>query len=162
VSLRKIKKAYAKCVVELDRNSFSHYCNVYDIIIIDLASIVYGLKNPKEFLLNLALARDYVKSRFIIVLDYLEEKHKVVSNRYIKLLEHLHLEYILSENESAELKAARMCREFEGKGFKCIVLSRDYDVLQIIDKMLQPIKVSEKSWIVRRVGIDRECVNTYL
>jgi len=45
---------------------------------------------------------------------------------------------------------------------KAIVLSRDYDPLQIIDEILQPVKISEKSWIVRLVRIDRECVDNLL
>lgn len=157
-----MRRVYSKCIIELDRKLFTYFCNIYDIIVIDLASIVYGIKNPKEFILNLALARNYVKSHFIIILDYLKDKHKQVSDKYVKFIKDLCLDYVLADNESADIKAAKVCREFIDKGLKAIVLSRDYDPLQIIDEILQPVKISEKSWIVRLVRIDRECVDNLL
>ena len=72
------------------------------------------------------------------------------------------MDYILSLEESAEIKAAEICKEFQEKNIKCIVLSRDYDPLQIIDEMLQPYKITEKVWILRLVRVDRECLKKYL
>ena len=40
----------------------------------------------------------------------------------------------------------------------CIVLSRDYDPLTIINEMMQPIKVAERAWLVRKVMVDRDCL----
>jgi hypothetical protein len=67
----------------------------------------------------------------------------------------LGLEYVLADNEPAEVRAARLCLERP----RCIVLSRDYDVLTVMDFMLQPIKVSERAWLVREVFIDRTCLS---
>ena len=41
---------------------------------------------------------------------------------------------------------------------RCIVLSRGYDPLTVINEMLQPIKVTERAWFVRRITVDRDCL----
>jgi len=69
----------------------------------------------------------------------------------------LGLEYVLAEDGPAEVRAARLCLERP----RCIVLSRDYDPLTIINEMLQPIKVSERAWFVRLVFIDRVCLSSH-
>jgi|OSPMetMinimDraft_2_1075162.scaffolds.fasta_scaffold10794_2 hypothetical protein len=42
---------------------------------------------------------------------------------------------------------------------RCVVLSRDYDVLTAMDYMIQPI--SGKAWIVSLVFIDRVCLGSH-
>ena len=52
----------------------------YDYLIIDLASITYGLKSPRSFLVNIKLALDYgyLKPRVIFVLDYSKPIHREI------------------------------------------------------------------------------------
>ena len=72
----------------------------------------------------------------------------------VRWLRELSLDYILAEDEPAEIRAAKECL----KRGRCIVLSRDYDPLTIINEMIQPIKVSERAWVVRKVVVDRDCL----
>ena len=139
--------------IELKRGTLNDFCNEFDYILIDLSSITYGIKNWKSFIYSIYLALSYgiCKSNFIFVLDYSKNEHRLVNENRIKFLKELHLNYVLSYDEPAELKAAKLCKEFQEKGMKCIVLSRDYDVLTILPEMLQPIKISEKSWIIRHI-----------
>jgi hypothetical protein len=129
----------------------------YDYLIIDLASITYGLKSPRSFLVNIKLALDYgyLKPRVIFVLDYSKPIHREIVDSKLWWFRELGLEYVLADNEPAEVRAARLCLERP----RCIVLSRDYDVLTVMDFMLQPIKVSERAWLVREVFIDRTCLS---
>ena len=60
----------------------------------------------------------------------------------------------MASDEPAEIKAARECL----KRGKCIVLSRDYDPLTIINEMMQPVKVSEMAWLVRKITVDGDCL----
>ena len=66
-------------------------------------------------------------------------------------------DYILAEDEPAEIKAAKECLNKP----RCIVLSCDYDPLTVMDEMLQPIKVAKAAWLVRRIAVVRECVRNY-
>jgi hypothetical protein len=66
----------------------------------------------------------------------------------------LGLEYVLAEDEPAEIRAAKMCLSLS----RCVVLSRDYDVLTVMDYMLQPIKVSGRAWVIRLVSVNRACL----
>ena len=160
----KLRKTYSECVYEVERGLLSHFLNKYDVIVIDLASITYGVKNRIAFLQALSLAQTYgnFKARIILVLDYQKNGHKSIVNKLIPKIENYGLEYILSHYEPAEIKAAKICREFQEKGITCIVLSRDYDPLQIIDEMLQPIKIHTWQWILRLIKIDRKCVELKL
>ena len=58
----------------------------------------------------------------------------------VRRLRELGLDYVLTKDEPAEIRAAR---ERLKRG-KCIVLSRDYDPLTLINEMLQPVKISER------------------
>ncbi|ABL88705.1 hypothetical protein Pisl_1550 [Pyrobaculum islandicum DSM 4184] len=66
----------------------------------------------------------------------------------------LALDYALAQNEPAEIKAAKQCLE---KG-RCTVLTRDYDPLTVINEEIQPIKISQRAWIVRKITVDRKCL----
>nr|KJR72234.1 MAG: hypothetical protein TU36_03330 [Vulcanisaeta sp. AZ3] len=154
----KLRKTYTKCIREISRGLLADLVNdQYDYLMIDLASITYGIKNPREFLYNIRLAIDYnyLKPIIVFILDNSKPQHKKITKTRIKWLTDLSLNYELAEDEPAEIKAAKLCLE---KG-KCIVLSRDYDPLTIINEMLQPIKTSERAWIVRKITIDRTCLN---
>ncbi|NPA23624.1 MAG: hypothetical protein GXO23_04950 [Crenarchaeota archaeon] len=157
----RLRRKVIKCVRRIRTIPFTDACNEYDIIVIDLASIVYGLRRPVEFLKNLSLAQTHniVRSRFVIVLDYSREIHVKVSNRYITLIRDLGLEYVLSENEPAEIRAAKICREHILRGHKCIVLSRDYDPLTIVDEELMPSR-RHFAWTVDHVMVDRRCLES--
>ena len=67
------------------------------------------------------------------------------------------LDFILADDEPAEIRAARECL----KRGKCVVLSRDYDPLTVINEMLQPIKVAERAWFVRRITMNKNCLKRY-
>jgi hypothetical protein len=128
----------------------------YDYLIIDFSSIAYGLRRPRSFLVNIRLAMDYgyLKPRVVFVLDYSRPVHKEVAESRIWWFRELGLEYVLAEDGPAEIRAARMCLSLN----KCVVLSRDYDVLTVMDYMLQPIKVSGRAWVIRLVSVDRACL----
>ena len=67
------------------------------------------------------------------------------------------MDFILADDESAEIKAAKECLKRD----KCIVLSGDYDPLTIINEMIQPIKVTERAWINRKITINSKCLRNY-
>ena len=129
----KLRRAYSRCVREVARGSLPDLVNgFYDYLMIDLTSITYGLKDPRAFLANIRLAIDYgyLKPSVIFVIDYSRPEHKTVAESRIRWLRELSLDYILAEDEPAEIKAARECLRRD----KCIVLSRDYDPLTIINE----------------------------
>ena len=153
----KLRKAYSRCVVEVARGLLPDLVNgIYDYLMIDLASITYGLRDPRTFLVNVRLALDYgyLEPNVIFVIDYSKPEHKAVAESRIKWLRELSLDYVLASDEPAEIKAARECLSKP----RCIVLSRDYDPLTVINEMIQPIKVAERAWFVRKVMVDRDCL----
>ncbi|WP_069807501.1 hypothetical protein [Vulcanisaeta thermophila] len=157
----RLRRVFAKCVVEVGRGLLPDLVNdSYDYLHIDLASITYAVRDPRSFLVNIRLAIDYgyLKPHVIFYLDYASEGQKTVSERRVRWLRELGLDYILSSNEPAEVKAARDCLS---KG-RCIVLSRDYDPLTIINEELQPIKVSERAWVTRKITVDRRCLQAVM
>ena len=144
----KTRETYPRCVMEASRGLLPDLINgKYDYLIIDFPSIAYGLSRPRSFLTNIKLAIDYgyLKPRVIFVLDYSKPIHREVAESRIWWLRDLGLEYVLAEDGSAEIKAAKLCLERP----RCVVLSRDYDVLTVMDFMLQPIKVSGRAWVIR-------------
>jgi hypothetical protein len=154
-----MREAYSRCSREVARGLLPDLVNGrYDYLIIDYPSIAYGLKRPRSFLVNMRLAMDYgyLKPKVIFVLDYSKPIHREIVDSRIWWLKGLGLGYVLAEDGPAEVRAARLCLERP----RCIVLSRDYDVLTIMDYMLQPIKVSERAWFVRLVFIDRGCLSS--
>ena len=155
----KTREAYSRCVREVSRGLLPELVNGrYDYLIIDFSSIAYGLKSPRSFLTNIKLAMDYgyLKPKVIFVLDYSKPIHKEVVESRIWWLRELGLEYVLAEDGPAEVRAAKLCLERP----RCIVLSRDYDVLTVMDFMIQPIKIGERAWIARLVLIDRSCLSS--
>jgi len=149
----KMREAYSRCVMEASRGLLPDLVNgKYDYLIIDFPSIAYGLRRPRSFLTNIKLAIDYgyLKPRVVFVLDYSKPIHREVAKSRIWWLRDLGLEYVLAEDGSAEIRAAKLCLERP----RCVVLSRDYDVLTVMDFMLQPIKVVEKAWVV--IGFYRQ------
>jgi len=159
----KLRRKIVKCVRKLRTITFTEACQEYDFIIIDLSSIVYGLKRPIEFLKNLSIAQTYstCRSRFIIVLDYSKDVHVRVSRRYIELIRELGLDFEVSPDEPAEIKAAKICRQLIEKGYRSIVLSRDYDPLTIIDEELMPCR-RFFYWTVDHIVIDRKCIESLM
>ena len=154
----KLRRVYSRCVVEVVRGLLPDLVNgVYDYLMIDLASITYGLRDPRAFLVNVRLAidYDYLRPSVVFVVDYSRLEHRAVAESRIRWLRDLGLDFILAEDEPAEIRAAKECL----KRGRCIVLSRDYDPLTIINEMIQPIKVSERAWVVRRVMVDRDCLS---
>ncbi len=159
----KLRRKFVKCIRKVRTITFTEACQEFDYIVIDLASIVYGLKRPIEFLKNLSLAQSYgvSRARFIIVLDYSKDVHVKVSNRYVKIIDELGLEYEISPNEPAEIRAAKICRDLINKGHRSIVLSRDYDPLMIVDEELIPCR-RYITWTVDHVVIDRKCIESLM
>ncbi|ADN51786.1 hypothetical protein [Vulcanisaeta distributa] len=156
-----LRRIYAKCIVEVERGTLPDLVNDrYDYLMIDLASITYGLRDPRTFLVNvrLALDYDYLRPNVVFVIDYSRPEHKAVAETRIKWLRELGLDYILADDEPAEVRAAKECLR---RG-KCIVLSRDYDPLTVMSEMIQPIKITERAWINRKIIINKECLNNYL
>ena len=157
----RLRRIYSRCVVEVARGLLPDLVNgIYDYLMIDLASITYGLKDPRTFLVNVRLAIDYgyLKPSVTFVVDYSRPEHRAVAESRVKWLREFGLDFILAEDEPAELRAARECLNKP----RCTVLSRDYDPLTIINEMIQPIKITERAWINRKITINRECVNKYL
>jgi hypothetical protein len=128
----------------------------YDYLVVDYSSIAYGLSRPRSFLTNIRLALDYgyLKPRVIFVLDYSKPIHREIIDSRIWWFRDLGLEYVLAEDGPAEVRAAKLCLEKP----RCVVLSRDYDVLTVMDFMIQPLKISERAWVVRLVSVDRPCL----
>jgi hypothetical protein len=156
----KMREAYTRCVREVSRGLLPDLVNGrYDYLIIDFSSITYGLKSPRSFLTNIKLAVDYgyLKPKVVFVLDYSKPIHREVAESRIWWFKELGLEYVLAGDGPAEIRAAKMCLERP----RCVVLSRDYDVLTVMGFMLQPIKVVEKAWFVRLVSIDRACLSSH-
>ena len=157
----RLRKVYSRCITEVARGTLPDLVNgVYDYLMIDLASITYGLRDPRAFLVNVRLAIDYgyLKPNVIFVIDYSRPEHRAVAESRVKWLRELGLDYILASDEPAEIKAARECLSKP----RCIVLSRDYDPLTVINEMIQPIKITERAWINRRIAVNRDCVNEQL
>ena len=153
----RLRRANLRCVVEVSRGLLPDLVNgLYDYLLIDLASITYGLRDPRTFLVNVRLAidYDYLKPSVIFVVDYSRPEHRAVAESRVRRLRELSLDYILASDEPAEIKAARECL----KRGKCIVLSRDYDPLTIINEMMQPIKVMERAWLVKKITVDGDCL----
>jgi hypothetical protein len=156
----RLRETYSRCVREVARGLLPDLVNGrYDYLVVDYSSIAYGLKSPRSFLVNTRLALDYgyLKPRVIFVLDYSKPIHREVAGSRIWWFRDLGLEYVLAEDGPAEIKAARLCLERP----RCVVLSRDYDVLTVMDFMIQPIKIVEKAWFVRLVSIDRACLSSH-
>ncbi|BDR93076.1 hypothetical protein [Vulcanisaeta souniana] len=157
----RLRRIYSRCIVEVERGTLPDLVNDrYDYLMIDLASITYGLKNPRAFLMNvrLALDYDYLRPSVVFVIDHSRPEHKAVAETRVKWFRELGLDYMLAEDEPAEVRAARECMR---RG-KCIVLSRDYDPLTVMDEMIQPIKITEMAWINRKITINKECLSNYL
>ena len=56
----RLRRTYSRCITEVARGLLPDLVNgVYDYLMIDLASITYGLKDPRAFLANIKLALDY-------------------------------------------------------------------------------------------------------
>ena len=56
----RLRRAYSRCVVEIVHGLLPDLVNgVYDYLMIDLASITYGLRDPRAFLANISLTIDY-------------------------------------------------------------------------------------------------------
>ena len=58
----RLRRTYSRCVREVVRGLLPDLVNgIYDYLMIDidLASITYGLKDPRAFLANVRLAIDY-------------------------------------------------------------------------------------------------------
>jgi len=144
----RLRETYSRCVREVSRGLLPDLVNGrFDYLVIDLASITYGVSDPRSFLVNIRYALDYgyLKPRIIFVLDYSKPVHKEVAESRIWWFRELGLEYVLAEDGPAEVKAAKLCLERP----RCVVLSRDYDVLTVMDFMIQPIKVSGRAWVIR-------------
>ncbi len=154
-----VRRKITKCITRIRRLTFTEACNEYDVILVDLPSVVYGLKRPVEFLKNISLAQQLgIKSRIVVVLDSWKDIHKKIVEKYVKMLDDLSIEYIVSTDMPAELKAAYKCLEFLNKGEKCIVLSRDYDPLLVVDEELIPSH-SGYVWTLDLVKVvDRLCI----
>ena len=130
-----MRRAYSRCVVEVSRGLLPDLVNgVYDYLMIDLASITYGLRDPRAFLVNVRLAIDYgyLRPSVVFVVDYSRPEHRAIAEVRAKWLRELGLDYILAEDEPAEIRAARECL----KRGKYIVLSRDLYNDNIILKIL--------------------------
>ncbi|GAB6944804.1 hypothetical protein [Vulcanisaeta sp. JCM 14467] len=65
----------------------------------------------RDFLANVRLAIDYghLKPSIIFVIDYSKPKHRAISESRIKWLRELGLDFILADDEPAEIRAAREC-----------------------------------------------------
>ena len=78
----------------------------YDYLMIDLAGITYGLRNPRALLTNIRLTIDYghLKPSAVFVIDYSRPERKAVAESRVKWLRDLGLGFILAEDGSAEIK----------------------------------------------------------
>jgi hypothetical protein len=102
----KTREAYPRCVMEASRGLLPDLINgKYDYLIIDFPSIAYGLRRPRSFLVNIKLAMDYgyLRPKVIFVLDYSKPIHKEVVDSRLWWFRGLGLEYVLAEDEPAEL-----------------------------------------------------------
>ena len=85
----RLREAYSRCVREVARGLIPDLVNgLYDYLVIDLASITYGLKDPRAFLVNVRLAIDYgyLRPGVIFVVDYSRPEHEAVSGSMSKWL----------------------------------------------------------------------------
>ncbi|GAB6945197.1 hypothetical protein [Vulcanisaeta sp. JCM 14467] len=58
----KLRRVYSRCITEVARGLLPDLVNgVYDYLMVNLASITYGLGDPRAFLVNVRLAIDYGK-----------------------------------------------------------------------------------------------------
>ena len=62
---------------------------------ISLASITYGIKDPRSFLANVSLAidYDYLRPSVTFVVDYSKPEHRAVAGSRVKWLRELGLDY---------------------------------------------------------------------
>ena len=72
---------------------------------------------------KLAIDYDYLKPSVAFVVNYSRLEHRAVAESRVKWLGDLRLDFILAEDELAEIKAAKECLDKP----RCIVLSRDHD-----------------------------------
>ena len=87
---------YSRCVAEVGRGTLPDLVNgFYDYLL--LASITYGVKDPRAFLVNVRLAIDYgyLKPIVVFVLDYSRPGHKAVAESRIRRLRELGLNCIV-------------------------------------------------------------------
>ncbi len=157
----RLRRCVTRCILELSRGKFTDFCEEFDYIVVDLPSIIYGLNRPEAFIVNLGLAQQLgqLRARFILVLDYSRDKHRLLAEKRLRVIRELGVEYILSSDKPAEIKAAETVSELRNRGYSAVVLSRDYDPLLIVDDMLQPVG-AKFAWIVRHIKIDRECLSS--
>ncbi|WP_252900476.1 hypothetical protein [Vulcanisaeta sp. JCM 14467] len=90
----KLRRVYSRCIREVVRGLLPDLVNgLYDYLMIDLASITYGLKDPRAFLANVRLAIDYgyLKPSIIFVIDYSRPEHKAVAESRVRWLRELGL-----------------------------------------------------------------------
>ena len=99
-----------RCVVKVTRSLLPDLANgFYDYLMIDLASITYGLRDPRAFLTNVRLAIDYgyLRPSVVFVVDHSKPEHRTIAEVRVKWLRDLGLDFILAEDELAEIRAAR-------------------------------------------------------
>jgi len=126
---------------------------MYRVFILDVASLTYRLKRPCSYVRSLA----NLPVKVVAVLDYSTEEQRGVAERRLACLRELHVDYVLSYEEPAEMLAGRIAREYESRGIKAVVLSRDYDVLKVADELAQPLGSA-----FRLLRVDRGCLQSHL
>ncbi len=155
-----LRRIYSQCVEEVDRGTLSKFLEEFDLIVVDLASVTYGVRN--RLALVKALSMSGYGGKVLLVLDFSREEHVAAARKILPMIERFCLGYALSRDRPAEILAGELCREKMKEGVRCIVLSRDYDPLQVVDEMLQPIRVHPWQWILRRIRVDRTCLSRML
>ena len=114
----RLRRVYLRCITEVARGTLPDLVNgFYDYLMVDLASITYGLRDPRSFLVNVRLAIDYgyLRPSIIFVVDYSKPEHRAIAESRVKWLRELSLDYILAEDEPAEIRAARECLSKPGR-----------------------------------------------
>ena len=84
----RLRRVYSRCIREVSRGLLPDLVNgFYDYLVVDLASITYGLKDPRAFLANVRLAINYgyLKPSVIFVVDYSKPEHRAVAESRIKV-----------------------------------------------------------------------------
>lgn len=127
--------------------------SAYRVFVLDVPSLTYKLKRPCSYLRSLA----NLPVRIVAVLDYSKDEHKEVAQKRLSCLKELHVDYVLASNEPAEILAGRIAREYEERGIKAMVVSRDYDVLRVVDVFAQPV-----GSVFRLLKVDRDCLRNHL
>ena len=80
----KLRMTYSRCVREVARGSLPDLVNgLYDYLMVVLASIIYGLKDPRAFLMNARLVIDYgyLRPSVVFVVDYSRPEHRAIVDR---------------------------------------------------------------------------------